>query len=147
MTTKLNKTEPVKSSSPYDLFKNNENLESGAGVAIEYPGFSVIIHRAGGSNKRFAQILSAKMKPFRHRFDRGLMDDQTSARILLESYAEGVVVGWKNVKDADGNEMQFTKENVIKLFSDLPDLFADIKQQAENAALFREEQEKVDEKN
>lgn len=139
MTTKQN--------SPYDLFKNNEELESGAGVTIQYPGFAITIHRAGGSNKRFAQILNAKMKPYRHQFERGMLADDVSARILLESYAEGIVIGWKNVKDADGNEMEFTKENVVKLFSDLPDLFNDIKQQAENAALFREEQEKADEKN
>lgn len=145
--TKPKKTETTKTTSPYDLFKNNENLEAGAGVTIEYPGFSITIHRAGGSNKRFAQILNAKMKPYRHQFDRGMLADDVSRRILLESYAEGVVIGWKNVKDADGNDMAFTKENVVKLFDDLPDLFADIKQQAENAALFREEQEKADEKN
>lgn len=149
MTTKSKKktTETVKTASPYDLFKNNEELESGAGVTIEYPGFSITIHRAGGSNKRFAQILSAKMKPYRHQLDRGMLADEVSRRILFEAYAEGIVVGWKNVKDADGNEMAFTKENVVKLFSDLPDLFSDIRLQAENAALFREEQEKADEKN
>lgn len=148
MTTKpKKKTETVKATGPYDLFKNNEELESGAGVTIEYPGFSITIHRAGGSNKRFAQLLNAKMKPYRHQFERGMLADDVSRRILLESYAEGVVIGWKNVKDADGNDMAFTKENVVKLFSDLPDLFSDIKQQAEDAALFREEQEKADEKN
>lgn len=137
----------TKKNSPYTLFKNNENLEAGQGVTLQYPGFSITIHRAGGSNKRFAQILSAKMKPHRHQYDRGILDDETSKRILLESYAEGVVVGWKDVKDANGKNMPFNKENVVKLFSDLPDLFNDVKQQAENVALFREETEKVDEKN
>lgn len=143
--TKTTKT--AKAASPYDLFKNNENLESGQGVTIEYPGFSITIHRAGGSNKRFAQILSAKMKPYRHQYERGILDDETSKRILLESYAEGVVVGWKGVTDSEGKAMAFNKENVVKLFSDLPDLFNDIKQQASDFALFKEEQEKADEKN
>lgn len=133
--------------SPYTLFQNNENLEAGQGVTLQYPGFSITIHRAGGSNKKFAQILGAKMKPFRHQYDRGILDDETSKRILLESYAEGVVVGWQNVKDAEGKIMPFSKENVVKLFSDLPDLFNDVKQQAENVSLFREEGEKLDEKN
>ena len=136
-----------KAKSPYDLFKNNENLEVGAGVTLEYPGFSITIHRAGGANKKFAQILSVKMKPYRHQFDRGILDEETSKRIMLEAYAEGVVVGWKDVRDADGNEMIFNKENVVKLFSDLPDLFNDIRTQAENVALFREEEAKADEKN
>lgn len=146
--TKTSKTsKPAKATSPYDLFKNNENLEAGAGVTLEYPGFSITIHRAGGSNKKFANILSAKMKPYRHQLDRGIMDDEISARILREAYAEGVVVGWNNVKDAEGKDMPFSKENVIKLFTDLPDLFADVRTQAENVSLFREEQEKADEKN
>lgn len=136
-----------KAKSPYDLFKNNENLEAGQGVTLEYPGFSITIHRAGGANKKYAQILSAKMKPYRHQIDRGILDEETSKRILIESYAEGVVVGWKDVKDSDGNEMIFNKENVVKLFTDLPDLFADIRSQADNVALFREEEAKADEKN
>lgn len=144
-TSKVAKTTNAKS--PYDLFKNNENLEAGQGVTLEYPGFSITIHRAGGSNKKFANILSAKMKPFRHQLDRGIMDDEVSARILRESYAEGVVIGWNNVKDAEGNDMPFSKENVIKLFTDLPDLFADIRTQAENVSLFREQGEQADEKN
>lgn len=151
MATKQSKTvkasKPAAAKSPYDLFKNNENLEAGDGVRLEYPGFSITIHRAGGSNKRFANILSAKMKPFRHQLDRGIMDDDVSARILREAYAEGVVVGWQDVKDADGNDMPFSKENVVKLFTDLPDLFADVRSQAENVSLFREEGEKADEKN
>lgn len=147
MTKTSKASKPAKSTSPYDLFKNNENLEAGQGVTLEYPGFSITIHRAGGSNKKFANILSAKMKPYRHQLDRGIMDDEISARILREAYAEGVVVGWNNVKDAEGKEMPFSKENVIKLFTDLPDLFADVRTQAENVSLFREEQEKADEKN
>lgn len=145
--SKAKTVKTTKTKSPYDLFKNNENLEAGAGVTLEYPGFSITIHRAGGANKKFAQILSNKMKPFRHQLDRGIMDDDVSARILRESYAEGVVIGWNNIKDADGNDMPFSKENVIKLFTDLPDLFADVRIQAENVSLFREEEAKVDEKN
>jgi hypothetical protein len=137
----------TKKSSPYSLFETNKDAESGSGITLQYPGFSITIHRAGGSNKKFAQVLSNKMKPYRQQFERGMLDDETSARILLESYAEAVVVGWKDVKDRNGKNLPFTKENVVKLFADLPDLFTDIKTQAENAALFREQAEKADEKN
>lgn len=132
---------------PYKLFQTNQNLESGEGVKLEYPGFSITIHRAGGSNKKFAQVLAAKMKPHRQKFERGVLDDETSERIVLETYAESIVVGWDGVKDAKNKKMAFTVDNVIKLFTDLPDLYADIKRQAAELSNFRDANEKVEEKN
>lgn len=132
---------------PYELFGTDKELEAGKGVILQYPGFSITIHRAGGANKKFSAILDQKMKPYRQRFERGLLDDDTSLKILLETYAEAVVVGWKDVKDADGKTMEFNTQNVVKLFTDLPDLFEDVKNQANKVAVFRQEQEKVEEKN
>lgn len=134
-------------SNPYELFGTNTNLESVKGVTLEYPGFSIIIHRAGGSNKKFAKILSEKMKPHRQRFERGILDDETSNKIMVETYAEAVVIGWKDVKGRDGKKIPFNVENVVKLFNDLPELFADVKRQANDASVFRQENEKVEQKN
>lgn len=133
--------------SPYQLFGTDKELETGKGVTLEYPGFSITIHRAGGANKKFAKTLAEKMNPHRQRFERGLLDDDTSQKILVETYAEAVVVGWKDVKDATGKKIPFTVENAVKLFIDLPDLFNDVKAQANNAAVFRQENEKVEAKN
>lgn len=132
---------------PYDLFGTDKNLESGKGITLEYPGFSIMIHRAGGANKNFARVLGEKMKPYRQRFERGMLGNETSQKILLETYADAVVIGWKGVKDKDGNEISYSAENVVKLFTDLPDLFDDVKEQAALAANFRQENEKIEEKN
>ena len=67
--------------------------------------------------------------------------------ILREVYADTVVIGWSNVEGADGKPMAFTRENVIKLFTDLPELFADVQDQATNLALFRAEINEQDAKN
>jgi len=40
--------------------------------------------------------------------------------------------------------MDFNKENVLKLFEDQPDLFADLREQAKNVALFRDEVRETD---
>lgn len=125
----------------YKFFGTNKELESGKGVKLQYPGFSITIHRAGGSNKKYAATLAQKMKPHRQRFERGLLDDETSERLLMEVYAESVVVGWENIA------MDFTPENCVKLFVDLPDLYADIKTQAMSAATFRDQMEGIEEKN
>lgn len=134
-------------SNPYDIFGTNKDLEAGKGVTIDYPGFSITIHRAGGSNKKYATALAAKIKPHRQRFDRGLLDDETSNKILLEAFVEGVVVGWSGNIGPGGKKAEFSHENCVKLFTDLPDLYEDVRTQANDAATFREEQEEIEEKN
>jgi hypothetical protein len=136
-----------KAKSAHDLFGTNKNLESGKGVTLEYPGFSIVIHRAGGSNKKYGQVLSEKMKPHRQRFERGLMDDETSEKILLEAFVEGVIVGWSGNIGPGGKKTEYSVENCMKVFQELPDLYLDVRNQAMNAATFREEMEKVEEKN
>ena len=58
---------------------------------------------------------------------------------MREVYAETIVLGWDNVQDAEGNDLAFSKENVIKLFTDLPELFEDVQNAASTQALFRQE--------
>lgn len=133
--------------SPYKQFGTDKELETGKGVTLQYDGFSIVIHRAGGANKKFARVLAEKMKPHRQRFERGLLDDETSQRILVETYAEAVLIGWKDVLDRNGKKMAFNVDNAVKLLTDLPDLFDDIKNQANSIAVFRQENEAVESKN
>ncbi|MEO0497935.1 MAG: hypothetical protein AAF141_11315 [Pseudomonadota bacterium] len=122
----------------YEQFSTDPNLESGDGVNLKYGNDVVItINRAGGSNKKFDKIANAKTRPFRRQLANGTMDEDVSQKILKESYAEAVVLGWKNVTDAKGKAMKFNKENFVKLMDDLPDLWADIQIQANTAANFR----------
>lgn len=132
--------------SPYKLFDTDKNLESGAGVTLQYPGFSITIHRAGGSNKKYETVAAAKMKPHRFKMQNGLMDNDLAEQLLKEIYAESVVIGW-NMDGKDGNPLPFTPENVVQVFTDLPDLFKDVQEQASNIALFRKAIEEIEEKN
>ena len=133
--------------SPYDIYETDKNMETGAGVALEYPFGTIIIHRAGGSNKRFAAVLSAKIKPHRRKHEQGLVDDDLAEKILVETYAETVIVGWKGIYDKNGKELPFTIQNCIDLLINLPDLFKDIQEQANNFATFKDAQEGLEEKN
>jgi hypothetical protein len=87
------------------------------------------------------------MKPHRQKFDRGLLDDETSNRILLESFVEGVVIGWSGNIGPGGKKAPYSVQNCIKVFQELPDLFNDVNSQAQSAATFRQEQEAIEEKN
>lgn len=133
--------------SPYDLFQSDKELEAGKGVVLEYPGFEILIHRAGGANKKFEKIFTEKFKPHRRKHEQGLLDSETAEQIMIEAYAEGVVIGWKNVKGPDGKDIPFSVQNCVKLFTDLPELFKDVQDQANSFTTFRKIEEETDVKN
>jgi hypothetical protein len=130
----------------YKLFKNNETLETG-GVTLDYGSFKIVVARAGGSNKRFAKALEAKLRPHRRAVETGTLDETLNRRLLVEVYAETVILGWENMQDEAGEALAFTRENVMKVMTDLPDLFADVVEQTNKVAIFKDMGEEDDVKN
>jgi len=89
--------------SMYSQFATDTNLER-AGIDLDYGEFRVRIARAGGSNKRYARVLETKMKPHRRALQAETLDPKRAERLLVESYAEGVILEWavSVVADAKG---------------------------------------------
>jgi hypothetical protein len=122
----------------YDAFSTDRELETGQGIDLDYGDCGrITIHRAGGANKKFASVFAAKLRPYERQMQMGTLDDGTAERLLAETYAEAVVVGWKGVKDAKGKSLEFDKKACVALLLDLPELFKDIQEQAGRAANFR----------
>lgn len=129
----------------YKQFSTSEDLESKVGVTLDYGAAGKItIHRAGGTNKKFGETITAKLKPYRRQIDAGTLADDVANRVLAEAYADAVIIGWEGVTDANGDALDFTRANVVKLLTDLPELFKDIQAQATDVANFRAEQIKAD---
>lgn len=123
-------------SSLYDLFGTDKNLET-AGIWLDYGKAGRIkIARAGGSNKRFATDFEQRMRPHRRKLELGTLDEDTANRILAEAFAHTVVLDLENVRGPDGAIIAYSPENVVQLFIDLPDLFADVREQAMKVANF-----------
>ena len=128
----------------YNTFGTNKDLERD-GITLDYglnskdQPIEIRIARAGGANVKFAKILQQKMEPHKRAIANDRFDQKIAEKLLMETYAQGVVLGWSGVEDREGNELAFNFENVMKVFSDLPDLFLDIQQQSQKAALFRED--------
>ena len=130
----------------YSTFKTNDQFEID-GIFIQYGYLNddeskpvrFKIARAGGANTAFAKALEKATKPYRKQLQAGLLDDRTADRLYREVFADTVVLDWENVTDSDGNLLEFTKENVLKVFKDLPDLFLDLREQSNNVGLFRED--------
>lgn len=139
-------------SSLYAQFKTDKSVEK-EGVILEY-GFNskkkpieIRIARAGGANVQYSKLLEAKIKPYRRQIQNDTLDNEVADKLTKEVYAQAVVLGWSGVEDENNIDMEFSVANCVKLFTDLPDLWRDIQEQATKAALFRAEVLESDSKN
>lgn len=126
----------------YKKFKTNSKLEI-EGIIAEYADgtdapASFKLARAGGGNVNFAKAMERAGRPYRRAILSGNLDAKVAEKMYREVFAETVILGWSNVEGADG-PIAFSKDNAVKLLEDLPDLYADLREQANDASLFREE--------
>lgn len=137
----------------YDSFKTNHDLEV-KGIEIDYGDFILTIARAGGSNKKFERVLEAKTKPYRRALQTETMDPSVANQIMLEVYAEAIILNWQTKvgegqhgkplykvgieAPKGGDLLPFKTKNVVQVLQDLPDLFTDIQGQANKFALYRD---------
>lgn len=128
----------------YKQFASDKQVEKD-GVWLEYGMNShdqpirIRVARAGGGNVRYTKAFEVHSKPFRRLIQTGNMDDESSRRMMTKVYVDAVIRDWEGVEDRDGNPLEFSRENVEQVLTDLPDLFADIIQQSQNSQLYREE--------
>lgn len=137
----------------YKQYGTDKEIEK-TGVILKYANdddpkkpIEIRIARAGGGNLAFQKRLDLEIKPFRRQIQTETLSKAKDREIMIRVYSATVILGWENVKDADGNDLPFNYENCIKLLTDLPDLFEDIVEQSHKVALFRSEIREADAKN
>lgn len=131
----------------YKQFGTDKNLET-SGIILQYgEGVEIRIARAGGSNKRYQKSMTQRSKPYRRAMANDTLGNDVAEKMLAEVYAESVVLGWEGVTDEQGEALEFNFDNCVKVLTDLPDLFADIREQAQKSALFRTDDLDEDVKN
>lgn len=114
----------------------------------EEEGVVFTLARAGGSNKEFDKALEEAMKPYRRNGQLGIkIPEEKDALILKEVFAETVLKAWRGIKNEDGSDFQFTKENAVRLFTEFPDIFMALRVQANELSNFRKEALEVEAKN
>lgn len=131
--------------SPYEAFTMDQERET-KGIEFETPWGTFILARPGGANKAFKKRFNELTAPYRIRgIDiEEIMDDEESKRVMIQVYAETVVKGWRKVKGRDGQEIPFSVENAVKLFTDLEELFNVILQAAQKRSLFQQRLQEED---
>lgn len=129
----------------YSAFKTNPDYEKN-GIEIQYgensKGADIVfrIARAGGANQAFNKAMEVATKPYRRQIQNGTFDNKTADKLYMDVFIQTVLLGWEGVEDSEGKEMKFTTENAKKLFTDLPELFSDLRDQAANMSLFRQQE-------
>jgi len=122
----------------FDMFKTNPELEK-SGVAIPYGEFNIIIARAGGKNRMYANLLTETFKPHQRQINNETIDPDLMNELMIKVYAKTVVKGWDGIKDSEGKDLEFSAANCIKLFKELPDLFEDVRAQSTRIGNFRDQ--------
>ncbi len=96
-----------------------------------------LLARAGGQNSVFSKALEVKIRPHRRQIDNEDMDTALANSIMVEVFAATVIKDWVGVTDDEGKDLPCTKENIIHILTELPELFNELRDVATKHANFR----------
>lgn len=129
-------------------FKTDRGLER-TGIKMDYGDFRVLIARAGGANEEFKRTFTKLFEPHKRAAGMGRMPEDVAEDLLIKAFAKSVVLGWETRVDGewvsgidfeDGEGVQpYSEENVIRVFKEVPDIFRELREDADNIANFRRE--------
>lgn len=121
----------------HELFATDEKTETDGYVHQITDKISFTLARAGGANTRFVKAMEQKTRPYRRQIQDETMDSALANKLLIEAFAEAVILDWTGITTPDGKEVKFTSENAITLFNQLPDLFNELRDSAGNQSNYR----------
>lgn len=128
----------------YDMFATDLKIETDGFIHRVTDKISFTLARAGGANAKFSKAMEVKTRPYRRQIQEDTMDITLANKLLIEAFAETVVLGWEGITTVNGKEVKFTPEAAIKLFTDLPDLFNELREAAAKQSNFRAAEVKED---
>lgn len=115
---------------------------------------ALILARAGGANSRFQSVADVVLKPYRRQIQNETIEPAVLKSKMIEIYAKTVIKDWENVAlsdltgdEADKGYATHSEENVIALFTRLPDFFTEVQAITDNLSVFRAEGLEEDAKN
>lgn len=120
----------------YKQFKTNTDKEIG-GRWFEIspsnedgtkPGF--LLARRSSKNTKFAGAMERIAREHRRELDTGSISPQESRALIVETFVDTILKDWRFVCGEDDQVLIFNRENALRLFTDLPDLFDTLNEQA-----------------
>lgn len=150
----------------FDAYETDTKAEA-EGVEVRadlFPDAVFRVARASTSNQPFIKEAERRLKPHKAQIARGSMDAAESIVLNRELFIDTLLKGWTgiNVKKRDPatgkvvlddafepvfEPLPFTRENAVKLFTQLPDLSLELQRKANDMATFQREAQDADAKN
>ena len=123
-----------------DNYVTDDSLEAG-GVELDFgKGIFLTIKRAGGSNagfqSRMADILATRNTDVIGK----ATNEEDEKQLLYSLFANHVVIGWRGLKDENGNEIEFSPQNCIDLFNSSDEIYKHVSVQSITLDNFRKQQ-------
>lgn len=138
-----------------DRAKETEGVEIPVGMN-EHNNAPIIfkLSRMGRTNKAYTTALEEVTRPHQASIQAETLDNELGSKLLQEVFVDTILLSWSNLPKSDltGNpkdtdELPFSRENALKLFEELPDLYDHVETLAKKASNFREEGRKKNSKN
>lgn len=150
----------------YAAMRTNRDLEN-KGIWLDLDHSLIKLARAGGQNVKFNAAAEKLAREHKRVFQLDLMSSAKGKELLRSLYAETIILDWwsksetgerafidgelttppegwegarytQGVGQPDGTVGDFTKANVIKVFTDIEDLLLVCKDTAESLTFFRQ---------
>ena len=104
-------------------FKTNEKFaKEGVDYAInDKTSFRVAYFNK--DNPRAKAAMAQHYKPFAKQIELGILDPEKNIEIQRNLFVDICLISWTGVEQEDGSPIEFTKENAVNLFKELPELF------------------------
>lgn len=97
-----------------------------------------IIAFSGGGNQFWAKILDEELSPYRRLQELGKLSTELNDKVIMRTFARAALKGWLNVYDIDDKPIEFSIENAIQLFTQLPHLFRVLQVKANSVSTYQD---------
>lgn len=131
--------------------KTDTTIESQTGVWLEYGTNDdngkeqrILVLRSGGANTAYEQGLVAAFRPYRAQIKAEVLSPDIGKKLIREVFARTCVKDWQGFTDPAGKDYgTFSTDDVIAYFTEVPDFYHDVAEQAGKAVMYRTELQKA----
>lgn len=140
------------SKSIFEAYETDSVAEM-TGVEISpdlFPDAVFIVARAGGANEQYAKEGEKRFRPHRKAIENGKLDSATASEIAMNLFIDTQLKGWRGIQHkVDGKlvDLEFNRENAVKLLKQLPELHIELQKKAQLMQTFQRAETEADSKN